>query len=151
MGDGSAATSFIQRKRKSFKIKSLIGELPTIDKLSVRRPDLYKNWLCTSCNTVKEDYYHLWTCSHRSRDVLDLCSVTQDFLNKSIMDKLGKNDHRIDLYLVKKHHIMGFLDSSINLTACVQLAKGIIPTQMLILLKELFSPSCSKNLLVNTS
>ena len=40
-----------------------MDELPTLDKLIIRRPDLYKNWKCPRCNRVEETLHHLWECS----------------------------------------------------------------------------------------
>ena len=40
-----------------------MNELPTLDKLKIRRPDLYKTWKCPRCNRVEENLHHLWSCS----------------------------------------------------------------------------------------
>src|SRR5215216_581516 len=37
-----SSTSFLQRSKKAFKIKILTEELPTLSKLEIRRPDIYK-------------------------------------------------------------------------------------------------------------
>ena len=56
----SNETNFTQSKIKSFLIKNLMEELPTIEKLKIRHPDLYRNWNCCVCNKKKETYDHVW-------------------------------------------------------------------------------------------
>ena len=42
----------------------MINELPTLEKLKMRHPDLYKKDLdCIRCNKKKEILSHIWKCS----------------------------------------------------------------------------------------
>ena len=52
-------TSFSQRDNTSFRGKIFMNELPTLDKLKIRRPDLYKTWKCPRYNRVEENLHHL--------------------------------------------------------------------------------------------
>ena len=57
--------SFRKIQRESiFDLKLIVEELPTLEKLKIRRPDLYKEeTLCPRCNKEKEDFLHIWRCT----------------------------------------------------------------------------------------
>lgn len=59
------AANYVQSKTKSFLIKNLMEELPTMEKLKIRHPDLYKTWNCCPCNEEKETYNHIWLCKNQ--------------------------------------------------------------------------------------
>ena len=56
-------TSFANSHRKRQKLQLLIEELPTVEHLKKRRPDLYNNWFCSRCNQKSETFDHVWLCS----------------------------------------------------------------------------------------
>ena len=55
----SAETSFFASNRKVSKLKFLIEELPTLEHMKLRRPDLYKDWNCVMCHNDKENFNHV--------------------------------------------------------------------------------------------
>jgi exonuclease III/ribonuclease HI len=59
-------TSFEASNMKAFKVKCMFAELSTMDRMKVRRPDLYNNpeWHCILCNQ-EENFNHLWNCKKR--------------------------------------------------------------------------------------
>ena len=48
--DDKLHTSFSASRKKVRKLKLLIEEIPTVEHVKKRRPDLYNNWLCPRCN-----------------------------------------------------------------------------------------------------
>ena len=56
-------TSFKESKNRSFRIKLLHDELPTLDRLTIRMPHLYSgNNSCRTCTKEPETRSHLLTC-----------------------------------------------------------------------------------------
>ena len=56
--------SFKNNSKRSFWIKILHNELPTLDVLATRRSDLYANFKkCTLCLEKEENRLHLFSCS----------------------------------------------------------------------------------------
>jgi ribonuclease HI len=89
---------------RSFKMKLFFDELPTLERLKERKPNLYhKDWTCQRCatspkstNTPKEYMDHVWTCSGNigfdSQQILDQGkSGLADHLAK-IDPKYNRND-----------------------------------------------------------
>jgi hypothetical protein len=60
--ENSSITTSFASNRKSRRIKFLLEELPTIEHVKLRRPDLYDGWNCPSCKNEKETFYHIWLC-----------------------------------------------------------------------------------------
>ena len=57
------ATSFKDSKRRSFLLKLIHNELPILDKLRTRRPDLYgPNTTCPLCNEEDKTREHIFKC-----------------------------------------------------------------------------------------
>ena len=57
------ATSFKDSKRRSFLLKLIHNELPTLDKLRTRRPDLFGPvTICPLCNEENETREHIFKC-----------------------------------------------------------------------------------------
>ena len=76
-------------KLKNFKFKMLMNELPTMEKLKTRRPDLYKaDNLCPRCRLQKETKTHLWNCSKANLAIIEL----QYKVNNLFKDKCTQND-----------------------------------------------------------
>jgi hypothetical protein len=58
-------TTFLQSIRRSFLVKLFLDELPTVEKLTRRKPDVYNDvsWqTCLKCAGPKEDITHLFLC-----------------------------------------------------------------------------------------
>ena len=50
---------------KIFKLKLIIDELPTLEKLKKRKNNIYKTTLkCPKCRRDDETQNHVWTCSY---------------------------------------------------------------------------------------
>ena len=61
---GRQYLTFKENRRKAFKFKLMINELPTLEKLKMRYSDLYKKDLdCIRCNKKKEILSHIWEYS----------------------------------------------------------------------------------------
>src|SRR5205814_9958080 len=73
-------TNFKENSFMRFRTKLLFNELPTIDKLQQRRPDLYPvKLLCSLCHMELETNEHVWFCSAPSS------STHQDTFKKIIL------------------------------------------------------------------
>ena len=71
----------VKSKHKSFKIKLLFNELPTLENLKRRNPGTYKdNWKCPRCNRQNENMKHLWECSKANVDIILLQKAANDFI-----------------------------------------------------------------------
>src|SRR5581483_307010 len=58
---------------KSFRIKKLFNELPTLDNLKKRNPHIYKpEHKCPRCHQKEETLIHLWECSKATNDMVIL-------------------------------------------------------------------------------
>ena len=58
----NTTTSFQSSFKKAHKIKFLLAELPTVEHIKLRRPDLYEGWNCPSCKNEPETFQHIWMC-----------------------------------------------------------------------------------------
>jgi len=58
-------TSFKHSSAISFRTKLLMEELPLLDKLVKRNPEVYKEeWKCMLCDQEQESWSHIWRCPH---------------------------------------------------------------------------------------
>ncbi|CAH1765641.1 9853_t:CDS:2, partial [Entrophospora sp. SA101] len=81
----SINTSFKASLIKIRRIKYLTKELPTVEHVKKRCPDLYKHWNCPMCHDEIETFEHVWKCkSHKN--IID--SII--FNNKKRLVKLVK-------------------------------------------------------------
>jgi hypothetical protein len=71
------STSFKDSKFRSYKFKLHFNELPTLERLKVRRPDLYdQDWTCFRCGHVFETLDHLWKCDFEVfHEIIELMRV----------------------------------------------------------------------------
>ncbi|CAB4381825.1 unnamed protein product [Rhizophagus irregularis] len=61
-------TNFHTTKRRRYKIKNLIEEIPTVEQRKLINFDIYKDWKCPVCERKKETFGHVWHCySNRKR------------------------------------------------------------------------------------
>jgi len=78
-------------KKKNFKFKKMIGELPTLEKLKIRRPDLYKkDLMCIRCNKKEENIKHIWECPIETNNLVLFERTILEWLSNEI-----KNDNNI--------------------------------------------------------
>jgi ribonuclease HI len=77
-------TSFKESDRRNFRVKMLHDELPTLERMTNRRPDLYNgnNNKCRMCGSELETREHLFSCKN-------LESLTKQAW-KNAMDKMQK-------------------------------------------------------------
>jgi ribonuclease HI len=76
-------TSFKDNHKRSFLIKLIHNELPTLDRLAIRRPDLYNDFKkCTICLEENESREHLFQC----KGLVDLLEQTW----KEVMEEFKK-------------------------------------------------------------
>ena len=84
LNSSSLSTSFETSQLKSFIVKSFVNELPTLSRLEILRPDLYKNWCCVGCNIATETPTHMWSCSAYAIKFANIISLTQDLLLEDV-------------------------------------------------------------------
>jgi hypothetical protein len=85
--------NFKDHNLKAFNVKKLMNELPTLENLKKRRPDLYaENLKCIRCNEEQEDLEHLWKCKMVSNDMLFIGLKSKRFLNKILSDEKKKDE-----------------------------------------------------------
>lgn len=88
--------NFKDHNLKAFNVKKLMNELPILETLKIRRPDLYNEHLkCIRCNEENEDLEHLWNCKAVSNDMLMIGIKSRRFLEK-ILQKEKYRDYLID-------------------------------------------------------
>ena len=76
-----SSTNFKHSNRIVFNSKMLMDELPLLDKLVRRRPDLYKSdWKCIMCNQEQETWSHLWQCTHIHARIRAIVGTTRNAL-----------------------------------------------------------------------
>ena len=72
-------------KYKSWKFKKLIGELPTIKKLKIRMPKLYKKDLnCPRCRLREENTKHIWECVKSNNDLILLERENKEWIHELV-------------------------------------------------------------------
>ena len=77
--------NFKDHNLKAFCVKKFLNELPILEILKVRRPDLYKKDLkCIRCHKENETLEHLWECSKVTNDMTIIGIKTRRFLNKEL-------------------------------------------------------------------
>ena len=85
--------NFHDHNFKAFNVKKLLDELPTIEKLKIRRPDLYKKDLkCVRCNRENEDLEHLWNCNAATNDIVIIGLKSRRLLEKILGTHKSKDD-----------------------------------------------------------
>jgi len=70
-------------REKSFKIKKMFNELPTMENLKKRFPKLYlKLSMYPRCRDKSEDIIHLWECRKADNDILFVQNRAKERLQK---------------------------------------------------------------------
>ena len=124
----STETSFAASSKKISKIKFLIEELPTVEHIKKRRPDLYNNWNCPLCKNQPESFEHIWICTQNAQKVKEILYKAKMKLIKNIQKKNNKNNNNNKFSPKKLEHDQLWFNNQSNasLTA-IDLIKGIIP------------------------
>ena len=92
-------TSEIDNRKRSFWIKLLHNELPTLDRLAIRNPKLYNNFkMCCMCHKAVETREHLFVCPKLSDLTTEAWQVSRDKALKKLLktQKKEKNNHEKD-------------------------------------------------------
>jgi ribonuclease HI len=95
----SLQTSIKQAKERSFRIKLINDELPTLYNLSKRKPGIYRDSTCPLCGIREENTGHIFECSASRNTRLQIWEevkkkITSKF--QEISDKGNKNNNRQD-------------------------------------------------------
>src|SRR5688572_24441371 len=127
-------TSFSTSSRKSNKIKMLIEELPYIEHIKKRRPDLYKNWLCPVCEDEREFFAHIWSCPATSSNInYVINTIKQELIDsiKFIEPKLKYRNLNID------HSTLWLPSFDLHEFTFIDLIKGIVPEFLVEMLTDM--------------
>jgi len=61
----------------------MFNELPTMENLKKRKPNVYKeHYLCPRCEQKEETLEHLWSCPRADNDILELQMLAREKLTK---------------------------------------------------------------------
>ena len=86
-------------KYKSWKFKKLISKLPTIKKLKIRMPKLYKKDLnCPRCGLREENMKHIWECIKLNNDLILLERENKEWIHELVhnYDNFRSKDELLD-------------------------------------------------------
>ena len=103
--------NFYNHNFKVFNVKKLLDELPTIEKLKIRRPDLYKKDLkCVRCNKENKDLEYLWNCKVATNDIVIIGLKSRRFLEKILGLHKSKDDiiEAIHKYIIIEKELKSF-------------------------------------------
>jgi ribonuclease HI len=123
--ENTSDTSFLSSSRKANRIKFLIEELPTVEHMKKRRPDLYNNWLCPCCLNLKEDFNHIWMCSQHKDIFVYLAQIFKTELKNLIVDTTSISCDP-DTFDLDDDYIWTPIFDTEHLTF-IDLVKGIVP------------------------
>jgi hypothetical protein len=62
--EDQSETSFYASNKKAHRLKLMLNELPTIEHLKKKRPDLYDLWNCPMCKDQPETWDHVFSCQN---------------------------------------------------------------------------------------
>ena len=103
-----STTSFPQHRRRAFKYKLFINELPTLTQLIKRRPDLYKKPTCVLCNQEDESQEHIWTYPAHHHTWINILSKAAHLLHDAIKCNSDTPPH-IDIIMKLVHESRTFI------------------------------------------
>ena len=115
---------------QAFKFKCINQDLPVIEKLKLRRPDLYncEHWTCVYCDRL-ETFDHLWTCSNIAHNLHILIEDCIHYLKKHIAPH---TDLVKELILSKLRDLTVWrLDATYGQLRFSDLMKGVVPMELL--------------------
>ena len=116
--------------KKVFKVKCLLQELPTLERLKIRRPDLYNNhaWTCCDCSD-SETFQHLWTCRSRRPIVSSIIQSSISLLKYHIEAELNQCLSSVQYLRLSSLSCWLLLDNSDSFTF-LSLAQGLVPADL---------------------
>ena len=101
-----------QAKERNFRIKIISNELPTLETLQKRRPDLYKRKTCIQCDTQTETTNHLFECKVSVKIQEEIWNKLQEKIEVKVQ-KLKEKDKKI-LIIKKRPNARIYLNWSKN-------------------------------------
>jgi hypothetical protein len=126
----SSSTSFLASSKKKSRVKYLIEELPTIEHMKKRRPDLYNNWLCPNCNSQQEYFSHVWLCPSVSHVMNQIITESKQDIVRLITEKVTTlNPARVSLIpsrILDQHSVWSLTYSADEFTF-IDFIKGFVP------------------------
>ena len=147
-----SSTNFKHSSRIAFNSKMLMGELPLLDKLVRRRPDLYNsNWKCIMCNQEQETWPHLWRYSHLHTRIRTIVGTTRN----ALLLLLGETIPNLSATFINSYNNLPCwnlpLTSSLNISnvSFDMLTKGFVPTALTDLLSTVTNQK-EKTFCINT-
>ena len=89
----SFLTSFKLNNQKAFRVKVFQNELPIMENLKKRRPDLYSSrHMCKRCERSPEILSHLWNCEE-VHDIIKIISITiTNYFKKKLIKYLSETN-----------------------------------------------------------
>ncbi|RHZ77310.1 hypothetical protein Glove_182g30 [Diversispora epigaea] len=101
----SKITSDITNKedsnKRSFTLKLLCEELPTLSKRYIHKPNLYSSSSCILCEKlVEKDNMHVFTCKRKGQ-IDPIKNLTNKF-KEILIEKIKKEEPGIDIKIIKK-------------------------------------------------
>jgi ribonuclease HI/endonuclease/exonuclease/phosphatase family metal-dependent hydrolase len=107
-------TSFKDSKRRSFLLKLIHNELPTLDRLRIRRPDLYKqDKICPLCNKEDETRDHIFKCEGLESQMSQAWKKTTEKIfketKKYLLDKKEREEKRTTITSLEEEQIAAFI------------------------------------------
>ena len=123
--ESTTQTSFFASNRKSHKIKFLLEELPTVEHIKLRRPDLYDGWNCPSCKNHIETFTHVWNC-HNHRPSIDTIIFNR---KKHLVQLVNQYGFSSIMTRDLSHDTLWSCDPSNNINF-VDVIKGVVPRSL---------------------
>jgi len=142
-------TSFHNSTVKASKVKYLIEELPTVEHIKKRRPDLYKNWFCPMCENEREYFAHVWSCPRQLSNTNYVINLAKCDLIASLLfvSPSLKKQKIIDIFSSMKIWNPSFDLLEISF---IDLIKGFVPRDLVDIILELgLSYKDTKDVIIN--
>jgi hypothetical protein len=122
--ESSTTTSNYASRVKSNRVKHMLEELPTIEHLIHKRPDLYNGWNCPMCKDEKETFAHIWICKNQRHLMNQIIFNNKHFL-VSLMNKYIP-DINVSIRNLAHDHLWS-CDSNSSCFNFFDLIKGFVP------------------------
>ncbi|GBB87698.1 hypothetical protein RclHR1_01420001 [Rhizophagus clarus] len=78
--DRTYVTSYKQSVMKHKKIRYIIEELPTVEKMKTINNVIFKDWKCALCETDDETFDHVWLCDEQEDSITILIAKCKEYL-----------------------------------------------------------------------
>ncbi|RHZ73915.1 hypothetical protein Glove_228g24 [Diversispora epigaea] len=93
---------FFPPSRRSFAIKLLCEELPTLSRRYVHKSNLYNSSSCVLCDElIEEDNMHVFTCKRKGN--IDPIKGLNNKFKEILMERIKKEESNIDIKVIWEH------------------------------------------------